>query len=216
MAGRRGSRARAYREGGFMHELLGPLVLFAAAMCLTPGPSVVMVTASAANFGFRRTIPSMLGITLGFGFMVMAVGFGLAALFHAEPRLHTLLKYAGAGYLLYLAWRIARADAASSDSTRAKPINFIEAVLFTWVNPKGWVTAVGALAAYTTVGGEVLSQTSVIASVLAGACLASVVIWAGFGRAIARFLGSPRARSAFNRSMAGLLVLSLISVFWPG
>jgi threonine/homoserine/homoserine lactone efflux protein len=197
-----------------MHELLGPLVLFAAAMCLTPGPNVIMVTASATNFGFRRAIPHMLGITLGFGFMVMAVGFGLAGLFHAEPRLHTLLKYTGATYLLYLAWRIAQADAASSDSTRAKPINFVEAVLFTWVNPKGWVTAVGALAAYTTVRGDMLLQTSVIASVLAGACFASVMIWAGFGVAIARFLGNPRARTAFNWSMAGLLVLSLIPVFW--
>ena len=194
--------------------LLGPLVLFAAAMCLTPGPNVVMVTASAVNFGFRRAIPHMLGITLGFGFMVMAAGCGLAGLFQAEPRLHTLLKYAGASYLLYLAWRIAQADAASSDSTRARPINFVEAVLFTWVNPKGWVTAVGALAAYTTLEGDVLLQTSVIAGVLAGMCLLSVVTWSMFGLAIGRLLASRRARMAFNWSMAGLLVLSLIPVFW--
>jgi threonine/homoserine/homoserine lactone efflux protein len=197
-----------------MHELLGPLILFAAATCLTPGPNVVMVTASAANFGFRRAIPQMLGITFGFGFMVMAVGFGLAGLFHAEPRLHTLLKYAGATYLLYLAWRIAQADAASSNSTRAKPISFVEAVLFTWMNPKAWVTALGALAAYTSLGGDVLLETVVIASVLAAVCLASVVIWAGFGAAIARFLGSRRARIAFNWSMAALLVVSLVPVFW--
>jgi threonine/homoserine/homoserine lactone efflux protein len=193
--------------------LLGPLVLFAAAMCFTPGPNVIMITASAANFGFRCVIPQMLGITFGFGFMIMAAGFGLAALLHAAPQLHMTLKYAGAAYLLYLAWRIARADAASRDTRRAKPFSFVEAMLFTWVNPKGWVTALGALAAYTSAQGDVLLQTSVIAGVLAAACFASVVVWAGFGVAIARFLGSPRARMAFNWSMAGLLVVSLIPVF---
>jgi threonine/homoserine/homoserine lactone efflux protein len=197
-----------------MRELLAPLVLFAVALCLTPGPNVIMVTASAANFGFRRAIPQMLGITFGFGLMVVAAGLGLAGLFQAEPRLHALLKYAGTTYLLYLAWRIARADAVGSDSTRAKPITFVEAGLFTWINPKGWMTAVGALAAYTTVGGNVLWETSVIASVLAAACFASVVLWAAFGVAIARIPGSPRARTAFNWSMAGLLVLSLIPVIW--
>jgi threonine/homoserine/homoserine lactone efflux protein len=194
--------------------LLGPLVLFAAAMCLTPGPNVVMVTASAANFGFRRAIPHMLGITLGFGFMVIAAGFGLAGLIHAEPRLHMLLKYTGAAYLLHLAWRIARADAAGNHTARTKPISFVEAVLFQWINPKGWVIALGALAAYTTVGGEALWKISVIAVVLAAACFMSVVIWAGFGAAIGRILASPRARQTFNWSMASLLVISLIPVFW--
>lgn len=197
-----------------MHELLGPLVLFAAVMSLTPGPNVVMVTASAANFGFRRVIPHMLGITLGFGLMVMAVGLGLAGLVHAEPRLHTVLKYAGAAYLLYLASRIARADGDSSASARSKPIGFVQAALFQWVNPKGWVFAVGALAAFTTVGGNLLLETSVIAAVNAATCLASVAIWAGFGTIIGRYLVNPRVRKAFNWSMAGLLALSLLPVFW--
>jgi threonine/homoserine/homoserine lactone efflux protein len=193
-----------------MYELLGPLVLFAAAVTLTPGPNVILVTASGANFGFRRTIPQMLGITLGFGLMAMAAGAGLAGVVHAEPRLHAGLKYAGAAYLVYLAWRIARADAGSGTSARAKPIGFLEAALFTWMNPKAWVSVLGALAAYTTVGGDVLWETSVIAAVLAAFCLISVVIWAGFGTVIGRFLANPRARIAFNWSMAGLLVLSLV------
>jgi threonine/homoserine/homoserine lactone efflux protein len=196
-----------------MTELLGPLVLFAAAVTLTPGPNVVLVTASAANFGFRRTIPQMIGITVGFGSMVMAIGLGLAGVVHAEPGLHALLKYAGAAYLLYLAWRIARADAASA-SARARPIGFIEATLFTWMNPKAWVSALGAAAAFTTVGGDVLWESALIAGVLAAFCLISAVVWAGFGTMIGRYLARPSARVAFNWSMAGLLVLSLIPVLW--
>ncbi|MBV9834121.1 MAG: LysE family translocator [Alphaproteobacteria bacterium] len=196
-----------------MQNMLGPLVLFALAMCFTPGPNVVMITASGANFGFRRAIPHMLGISFGFGAMAMAAGLGLAGLFHAEPRLHVALKYAGAAYLLYLAWRIAHAS-ASSASERARPINFVEATLFTWVNPKAWVSVIGALAAFTSVSGDMLWQTSVITGVLSVACLASCAVWAAFGVAIGRYLGSRRARTIFNWSMASLLVLSLVPVFW--
>jgi len=196
-----------------MHETMGSLVLFAAAMTLTPGPNVVLVTASAANFGFRRTIPQMLGITLAFGVMIMAAGLGLAGLVHTEPRLHAILKYAGGVYLLYLAWRIARADVARGTPSSAKPIGFVAAALFTWLNPKAWVSTLGALAAFTTVDGDLLFESLVIASVLALACLISVAIWAGFGAAIGRHLSHPRTRLAFNGAMAGLLVLSLVPVF---
>jgi threonine/homoserine/homoserine lactone efflux protein len=196
-----------------MNELLGPLVLFAAAVTLTPGPNVVLVTASAANFGFRRTVPQMLGITFGFGTMVLATGLGLAGVVHAEPRLHTALKYAGAAYLLYLAWRIARADAASA-SARARPIGFVEATLFTWMNPKAWVSALGAAATFTTVGGNLLLESALIAGVLAAFCLLSAAVWAGFGSVIGSYLADRRAQRAFNWSMAALLALSLLPVFW--
>lgn len=193
--------------------LLGPLLLFSSVMSLTPGPNVVMITASAANFGFRRVIPHMLGITLGFGLLVMAVGLGLAGLFQTEPRLHLGLKYLGGGYLLYLAWRIARASDAGAAAARSTPIGFIEAVLFQCVNPKGWVFAVGTISTYTTVGGDAFSQTSVIAAINAATCLLSVVIWAGFGTVIGRYLRNARIRRLFNASMAGLLMLSLAPVF---
>jgi threonine/homoserine/homoserine lactone efflux protein len=195
-----------------MHELLGPLLLFAVAVTFTPGPNVVLVTASAANFGFRRTLPQVLGITAGFGTMILATGLGLAGLLHAEPRLHALLKYAGAAYLAYLAWRIARTNAGAGVAERGKPIGFLEAALFTWTNPKAWMSGLGALAAYRTADGDPEAETALIACVLAGACLASAMLWAGFGMAIGRFIASPRARRTFNWSMAGLLVISLIPV----
>jgi threonine/homoserine/homoserine lactone efflux protein len=197
-----------------MSGMLGPLMLFAAAMCLTPGPNVVMATASAANFGFRRTMRQISGVTFGFGVQVLAAGLGLAGLFETEPRLHAVLKYVGAAYLLYLAWRIANAGAAGGGATRTRPLGFVEGVLVTLVNPKGWVTTMGALAAFTTVDGDALLQTSVIALVLAAWCGASLALWAAFGMAIAPHLRRPRVRAAFNGSMAGLLVLSLVPVFW--
>lgn len=196
-----------------MSELLGPLVLFAAVITLTPGPNVVLVTASGANFGFNRTIPQMLGITLGFGAMAMASGLGVAGVLQAEPRVHVALKYVGGAYLLYLAWRIAHAQPAAG-SARPKPFGFIEAWLFTWANPKAWVSVLGALAAFTTADGNEVRQTSLISGVLAVFCLLSCVIWAGFGSAIGRFIATPGARAVFNWVMAGLLVLSLIPVLW--
>jgi threonine/homoserine/homoserine lactone efflux protein len=198
-----------------MPDTLGPLALFAAVMTLTPGPNVVLVTACGANFGFRRTIPQMLGITLGFGLMVVMAGFGIAGLVRAEPRLHMLLKIAGAAYLVYLAWRIARAEAANGGAQRTKPIGFFEAWLFTWVNPKAWVAVLGALAAFSSVGGSAGQEVARIAIVLAAFCLLSCVVWAAFGTAIGRYLATRRARHVFNWTMAGLLVLSLVPVFWP-
>jgi threonine/homoserine/homoserine lactone efflux protein len=183
-----------------MQNMLGPLALFALTMCFTPGPNVVMITASSANFGFPRAIPHMLGISFGFGAMAMAAGLGLAGLFHAEPRLHVVLKYVGAAYLLYLAWRIAHAAATSGAAQRARPIGFVEATLFTRVNPRAWVSVIGAPAAFTSASDDMLLQTSVITAVLSAARLASCRVWAAFGVAIGRYLGSPApVRSSTGR-----------------
>jgi threonine/homoserine/homoserine lactone efflux protein len=194
--------------------LLGPLALFAAATTLTPGPNVVMVTAAAANFGFRRALPAALGVTLGFGAMIVVSGLGLAGLVQAEPRLHAVLRYAGAAYLLHLAWRIAQAGGGAAIEARARPFTLVEAALFTWVNPKAWVMALGALAAYTTTTGDKAVEIAVITAILSAFCLGSLLLWGGFGAAIGRFLGHPHVRAVFNRTMAALLVLSLLPVLW--
>lgn len=193
--------------------LLGPLVVFAAAMSLTPGPNVVLVTATAANFGFRRTVPQILGITLGFATIVAATCLGLASLFQAEPRLHTGLKYLGAAYLLYLAWCIARSEAKSASGDRNRPIGPFRAALLQALNPKAWILAIGAIAAFTTAGESLLWQMLLVAAVTTGAVLGSLTIWAAFGAAIGRFLARPLARRMFNWLMASLLVISLIPVF---
>jgi threonine/homoserine/homoserine lactone efflux protein len=197
-----------------MPELIGPLILFAVAMALTPGPNNIMVTASAANFGFRRVVPHMLGVTLGFVVMLLAVGLGLGGLFQAEPRLHHAMKYLGAAYLLYLAWRIANAGDGGNGAGRPRPISFFEAALFQWINPKAWIIALGALTAYTTVGGAMTREVALIAFVFALVTFPSLAVWAWFGTALGRWLGRPGARAAFNWTMAAFLALSLAPVFW--
>lgn len=197
-----------------MLDLLGPLSLFVLAMSITPGPNVLMVAASAANFGVRPTVPHMLGITLGFPAMVFAVGAGLSGVFQAYPQLHLALKYVGAAYLLFLAWKIANAGHAQTGGAKASPISLIQAALFQWVNPKAWIAAVGAIATYTTLGGNLVFEASVIALVFAAVSLPCLLVWAAMGAGIGRFLESPRARLAFNLTMAGLLVLSLVPVLW--
>ena len=129
------------------HQLLLAFVVFALATLFTPGPNNIMLMTSGLNFGFARTLPHCFGVSLGFGFMVLVVGFGLGALFAAYPVLYQVLKYVGAAYLLYLAWRIATATGVHGDS-RARPFTFFQAAAFQWVNAKGWVMAVGAVTAY--------------------------------------------------------------------
>ena len=194
--------------------LLGPLILFAVAMSFTPGPNVIMVTASAANFGFRPVVPQLLGITVGFGAMVLAVGLGFGEVAQSEPQLHTILKFVGAFYLLYLAFRIARANTQVSGTSQSKPIGFYGAMLLQLVNPKGWVSALGGVATYTTAEGSVWAKTGLVTAVLALAVFSSVTTWAAFGTAIGDYISYPHRRRIFNWSMAGLLVISLFPVLW--
>jgi threonine/homoserine/homoserine lactone efflux protein len=198
-----------------MTELLGPLVTFAVATSVTPGPNNVMITASGANFGFARSIPHMLGIGIGFMVMIVGVGLGLGQVFERVPVLHQILRYGGAAYLLYLAWRIATAAPTAADGkpAAARPLSFVQAALFQWVNPKGWMMAVGALSTYTTVGGDFVFETLTIALVFGAIGLPSVALWALLGIGIGRLLQAPWALRAFNVTMAVLLVASLVPMF---
>jgi threonine/homoserine/homoserine lactone efflux protein len=208
-----GHGRRVAELGGAVSEMLPALVAFAAGMSFTPGPNNTLVTASGASFGFRRSLPLLLGIVVGFALMVAIVGLGATRLFQALPALHKVLKVAGSAYLLWLAWRIARADRAGPAGARTRPLSFVEATAFQWINPKGWVFAAGALSAFTSAGGNLVAEVALITSVLAIACLAGITTWCAVGVAIGRLLSSDRALAVFNWSMAGLLALSVVAAF---
>lgn len=194
-------------------DIFAALILFAFVTSITPGPNNFMLMASGVNFGFRRTIPHMLGIGVGFLSLLLGVGFGLGAVLGAYPALHMALKIAGGAYLLYLAWRIAMARSiASADDgdEEARPMTFLEAAAFQWVNPKAWVMAVTAMAVYTSPQAPFLSVV-LVAVAFAVVNVPSVSAWAGFGVALRGFLADPVRLKWFNIAMGLLLVASL----WP-
>lgn len=190
-----------------------PYATYSFVMSITPGPNNVMLTASGASFGFRRTLPHMLGITIGFPVMVVAVGLGLGEVFTRYPQLHLALKYAGAAYLLYLAWRIAQASGPDSGEAGGKPLTFLEAAGFQWVNPKAWMLAVSSIPAFTTVGGNYYAELAVIAVVYAIICLPSCAAWCMFGVAIRRLVSSPGAARVVNLVLAATVAASVVLLF---
>ena len=125
-------------------SLLSAFVLFAFVSSITPGPNNTMLLASGVNFGFRRSMPHALGISIGFMLLVICVGLGLGEVFKLFPWAYTLLRYVGAAYLLYLAWKIANAGGMSDNpDEHGKPMTFLGAAAFQWVNPKAWIMALG-------------------------------------------------------------------------
>jgi threonine/homoserine/homoserine lactone efflux protein len=193
------------------YELLTGLAVFAMVSSLTPGPNNLMLMASGANFGFRLTIPHMLGVSLGFTLMVLLVGLGLAQLFQLYPASYTVLKIVSVFYLLFLAWKIATAGKPDENvKTSGRPFTFIQAALFQWVNPKAWTMALTAISVYSP--SQSINSVAVVALVFGAINLPSVSCWTLMGQKIQGLLSSHRRLTAFNISMALLLVLSLYPV----
>jgi threonine/homoserine/homoserine lactone efflux protein len=186
---------------------------FALSTSVTPGPNNAMLAVSGANFGLRRTWPHILGIVVGFPAMFIAAGLGLGAVLVELPLAHQVLQYVGAAYMLYLAWRIATAAPGASSEGTGRPLTFVEAAAFQWVNPKAWIMALGAISTFTSVGGQIVEEVLLLGSVFAIISLPTTVLWACFGMIVGRLLGTTRtALQAFNLVMAALIALSVLSI----
>jgi threonine/homoserine/homoserine lactone efflux protein len=186
------------------------LLLFAFTTSITPGPNNMMLFASGVNFGFRRTIPHMLGIGAGFLSLLLGVGLGLGALLQVVPAVYTVLKFAGGAYLVWIAWKIATSRSLSEKQSGSTPMSFGAAAAFQWINPKAWVMAVTAMATYT-VPSLYFASVLIVGAAFAAVNVPSVSTWAGFGSALRDWLSDPVRLKWFNITMAVLLVLSL----WP-
>ncbi len=195
------------------YELLSALAAFAFVTSITPGPNNLMLMASGANFGFRRTIPHMMGVGLGFVFMVVMIGAGLAQVFDAYPQSYQALKAVSVAYLLYLAWKIATAAPPGEAEKAGKPMTFVQAALFQWVNPKAWAMALTAVSVYAP--SQSFAAIALVAVVFGAINLPSVSSWTVLGQQMRRLLANPVHLRAFNILMAILLLASLYPVVFP-
>ncbi len=186
-----------------------PFMTYTLVMSITPGPNNVMLTASGANFGLRRTVPHLLGIGCGFVVQLLAVCMGLSALFNRWPSLQTGLAWAGAAYLLYLGWQMLHAGSAAA-RLAARPVRFIEAAMFQFLNPKAWVMSVTAATLFLPSQLSVLARGGYMAGIMEGIGLPCMMVWALFGSSMRRFLDAPRGRRAFNTAMAVALATTAV------
>lgn len=190
-------------------QTLPALAAFAVASSITPGPNNIMLMTSGTNFGFRRTVPHMLGVSLGFALMIVLVGLGLAQLFARYPVAHEILKWVSVAYLLYLAWKIATAS-PPSDGAAAKgtPMTFVQAALFQWVNPKAWTMALTGVTVYMPPVDPWIGLL-LVAALFGAINLPCVGLWAAMGVKLRSWLGDARRLRQFNVAAAVLLVGSL-------
>lgn len=188
------------------------LLGFALVSTATPGPNNLMLLASGANFGLRRTLPHMTGIAFGFTFMIFMVGLGLAQVFQSFPALRNLLSAIAIAYMLWLAWKIAHASAPGEGEARPEPLTFLQAAAFQWVNPKAWIMAIGAQTNYAPEATWWAAALVALGFFLV--CYPAISIWAWLGQEMRRFLTNPRRLTAFNWTMASLLVASLVPILF--
>ena len=191
------------------YELFLALAGFAFGTVITPGPNNLMLMASGANFGFRRTIPHMLGVGLGFPLMILPVGLGVMQLFDLIPQLAVVMTVASVAYMLWLAWKLANAAAPGEGQTGGAPLTFLQATAFQWVNPKAWAMALGAITLYAT-DRSLGAILWVCGTYVMMGCI-STTTWTVLGVQIRKILTNPTRLRLFNWSMAALLVASLLA-----
>ena len=190
-------------------EILWALAAFAFVAAITPGPNNLMLMTSGVKYGFGRTLPHLIGVILGFALMIAVVGFGLDVIFERFPMALPTMRVAGSLYMLWLALRIALAKPIGEVEPGGRPIGFLAAAGFQWVNPKAWVMSLSALSTYAGVVDDYSRSVLLTASLCALIAVPCSSAWALFGASLSRLLRDPRVTRPFNWTMAALLIASI-------
>lgn len=193
-------------------ELFAALAIFAFVSSITPGPNNLMLMTSGINFGMRRTVPHMLGVSIGFTLMIALIGLGVMKVIEAVPGSVTVITVASGLYLLYMASKIATTSTSPAENgtadAKSKPFTFLQAALFQWVNPKAWTMALTAISAYAPKS-QGWPGVLIVAGVFGIINLPSTGTWELMGSKMRRFLSDPVRLKTFNVIAAILLVASL-------
>jgi len=188
------------------------LVGFSIVSSVTPGPNNLLLWTSGAEFGFPRTVPHILGTAIGIGAMALAVVAGIGALLAVLPGLAVVMKVAGSLYLLYLAWQVAGAGALQR-SSMARPLGLLQAAAFQVVNVKAWTFAIGAVTTFRPAELSSFAGGAVVAVVMMVVIVPTAALWAAAGGVIGRWLTNDRSRRIVSGVMAGLLALTVVTVW---
>jgi threonine/homoserine/homoserine lactone efflux protein len=196
------------------YDLFIALFIFGGIAAFTPGPNNTMLLATGINFGLRRAWPHIMGVCIGFPLMIACIGFGLGKIFKIYPWIYVALKYAGAAYMIWLAWKIAVSKPSADDGiAKGEPVTFLQACAFQWVNPKAWIMGVTALSAYTVAAQYTVGVLAVVGTfVFMG--FTSALTWVLFGAGLKHVLNDVRYYRYINWGLAAALVASLIPMLW--
>ena len=195
-------------------ELLAAISLYYIIMYATPGPNNSILTASGIKFGFIKTIPNIFGIPTGHGIQLALVCFGLGSLFVEFPFLLNLLKYVGASYLLYLAWRMFGSLSIKIEEDKSSPLKYYEAILFQFVNPKAWVICITAVSLFYPEKENIFIGTLFMVLMSTIINIPSISIWAFGGSIIRKYLSNDKLKKMIELLLAVLLIGTAISIIF--
>ncbi|WP_413699142.1 LysE family translocator [Psychromonas sp. KJ10-10] len=192
--------------------------LFAFVMSVTPGPNNVMLLASGAQFGYRKTLPHIFGIIIGVALLLLSILLGLGFIFELFPTLNDVLKVLGSAYLFWLAWKIATASTqlgskeTLNTAITAQPQTIFQVALFQFVNPKAWAMAIGSISSFTLSGEKYIESGLSIMLCFAVMGFIAISLWTYLGVAIARVLTTYKRQKLFNYTMASMTVATLFFI----
>ena len=193
-------------------ELIATISVYYFVMYVTPGPNNSILTASGIKFGFIRSVPNIIGISSGHGIQLALVCFGLGSLFAQFPILLEVLKYIGACYLLYLAWKMFGSLNISMTEEKSSPLKYHEAILFQFVNPKAWVICITAVSLFYPENVNLIIGTLFLVIMSTIINLPSISIWAFGGSIIRRYLSNKKLKTIIEWILAILLLGTAISI----